>query len=54
MVKKTEMEIVINEYRETQVQKKDDCKGCDASDIKEKTEDRKAIGKLDRGCKGGG
>ena len=27
--------IVINEYRETQVQKKDDCKGCDASDIKE-------------------
>jgi hypothetical protein len=22
-------EIVINEYRETQVQKKDDCKGCD-------------------------
>ena len=40
--------IVINEYRETQVQKKDDCKGCDASDIKEKTEDREAIGKLDK------
>lgn len=39
-------EIVINEYRETQVQKKDDCKGCDASDIKEKTEDREAKGKL--------
>jgi hypothetical protein len=41
-------EIVINEYRETQVQKKDDCKGCDASDIKEKTEDREAIEKLDK------